>query len=98
VGGIFETAGVCDAEYIARWNDQIDFTPPSVMRLSNPQMLPGNDFKFRATATERAAYVIEHSANLVNWTPLTTNSLSLLDITNSVPGVDIRTYRLREIP
>jgi hypothetical protein len=98
VGGIFETAGVCDAEYIARWNDQIDFTPPSVMRLSNPQMLPGNDFKFRATATERAAYVIEHSANLVNWTPLTTNSLSLLGITDSVPGVDLRSYRMREIP
>ncbi len=98
VVGIFETAGVCDAEYIARWNDQIDFTPPSVMRLSNPQMLPGNDFKFRATATERAAYVIEHSANLVNWTPLTTNSLSLLDVNNSVPGEDIRSYRMREIP
>jgi hypothetical protein len=98
VGGIFETAGVRDAEYIARWNDQIDFTPPSAMRLSNPQMVPGNAFKFRATATEHAAYVIEHSADFVNWTPLATNSLSLLDITNSVTGVDIRNYRMREIP
>ena len=68
------------------------------MRLSNPRWLTGNDFKFRATANERAAYVIEHSANLVNWTPLATNSLSLLDITNSVPGVAIRSYRMREIP
>ncbi len=98
VGGIFETAGVCDAEYIARWNDQIDFTPPSVMRLSNPQVLPGNAFKFRATATERATYVVEHSADFANWTPLATNSLSRLDITNSAPGVNIRTYRMRQIP
>jgi hypothetical protein len=98
VGGIFETAGVCDAEDIARWNDQMDFTPPSVMRLSSPQLLPGNVFKFRATATERAAYVVEHSADLVNWTPLTTDSLSRLDITNSVPGIAIRNYRMREIP
>ena len=98
VGGIFETAGVSDSEYIARWNDQIDFTPSSVMRLSNPQFLPGTGFKFRATATERAAYVIEHSADLVNWTPFATNSLSLLDFINAVPEVDIRIYRMREIP
>ena len=98
VGGIFETAGVSDSEYIARWNDQIDFTPPSVMRLSNPQMLPDNAFKFRATATERAAYVIEHSADLVNWTPFATNSLSPLDVIHSVPEVDLRIYRMREIP
>ena len=98
VGGIFETAGVGDAEYVARWNDQIDFTPPSVMRLSHPQMLPGNAFKFRATATEGAAYVIEHSADLANWTPLTTNGVSPLDVTNSVADVSIRTYRMRQIP
>jgi hypothetical protein len=98
VGGIFETAGVSDAEYIARWNDQIDFTPPSVMRLSNPRMFPGNDFLFRATATERAAYVIEHSADLANWTPLATNSLALLEITNSVTGIAVRSYRMRGIP
>jgi hypothetical protein len=98
VGGFFETAGVADAGYIARWNDQIDFTPPSIMRLSNPQMLPGNAFKFRAAATERAAYVIEHSADSVNWTPLTTNSSPSLEITNAAPGVDFRIYRMREIP
>ena len=51
VGGIFEDAGVADSGYIARWNDQIDFTPPATLRLLNPQMLSGNDFKFRATAT-----------------------------------------------
>lgn len=98
VAGIFETAGVADSAYIARWNDQIDFTPPSVMRLSNPQMLAGNAFKFRATATERAAYVIEHTTNFVNWTALLTNGVSPLDVTNAAPGVNARHYRLRQIP
>jgi trimeric autotransporter adhesin len=98
LGGTFETAGVCDAGYIARWNDQIDFTPPSLMRLSNPQMLPGNAFKFHATATQGAAYVVENSADLRTWTALTTNSWPFLDVTNSVPGVNVRTYRMRQIP
>ncbi|MGA2243117.1 MAG: hypothetical protein ABSH11_13915 [Verrucomicrobiota bacterium] len=98
VGGTFETAGVIDAGYIARWTDQIDFTPRSTMRLRDAQILPGNVFKFRATATEHAAYVVEYSPNLVNWASLTTNSLSSLDVTNSMPGVNVRTYRMREIP
>ena len=98
VGGIFEDAGVTDSGYIARWNDQIDFTPPATLRLLNPQMLPGDAFKFRATATDRVTYVIEHSADLVTWTPLLTNSLPVSDITNSTPGVDVRTYRMRQIP
>ena len=98
LGGTFETAGVCDAGYIARWNDQIDFTPPSAMRLSNPQMLPGNAFKFHATATQGAAYVVEQSTDLRSWTALTTNSWPFLDVTNSVPGVNVRTYRMRQIP
>ncbi|HXT42462.1 MAG TPA: hypothetical protein VN887_20815 [Candidatus Angelobacter sp.] len=98
VGGIFEDAGGGDSGYIARWNDQIDFTPPAILRLLNPQMLPGNTFKFRATATDRAAYVIEHSADFVTWTPLLTNSLSASDITNSATGANVRTYRMRQIP
>jgi hypothetical protein len=98
VGGIFETAGVSDSGYIARWNDQIDFTPPSLMRLTNPQMLPGNNFKFRANATEHAAYVVDYSTDLTHWSPFTTNSQYGVDLTNSVPGVNLRTYRMREIP
>lgn len=98
VGGVFEDAGGGDAGYVARWNDQIDFTPPATLRLLNPKMLPGNAFKFRATATERAAYVIEHTVDFANWTPLTTNSLSSLTVTNPAPGVTVRAYRMREIP
>lgn len=98
VGGIFEDAGGSDAGYIARWNDQIDFTPPSTMRLTNPQMLPGNVFSFRATATENAAYVVEYTTNFSQWLPLATNSLSAVTITNNVPGINFRTYRMREIP
>jgi trimeric autotransporter adhesin len=98
VGGIFEDAGGSDAGYIARWNDQIDFTPPATLRLLDPQMLPGNAFRFRATATERAAYVIEHTADFATWTPLATNSLPSLTVTNTAPGVNARNYRMREIP
>jgi len=98
VGGIFEDAGGGDSGYIARWNDPMDITSPATLRLLNPQLLSGNAFKFRATATARAAYVIEHSADFVTWTPLLTNSLSGLDITNSTPGIDVRTYRMRQIP
>jgi hypothetical protein len=98
VGGVFEDAGGGDAGYIARWNDQIDFTPPATLRLLNPQMLPGNAFKFRATATERAAYVIEHTADFAAWTPFATNSLSSFTVTNAVPGMNVRLYRMREIP
>src|SRR5262249_45288085 len=75
-----------------------DFTPPAILRLLDPQMIPGNGFKFRATATERAAYVVEHSANLVAWTPLLTNSLSPLEITHSSSNAEFRAYRMRETP
>jgi len=98
VGGIFETAGVIDSGYIAHWNDQVDFTPPSVMRLLNVQMASGSAFKFRATATERANYVIEYSSNLITWNPVITNGAAQLDVTNSAPGGDARFYRMRQIP
>jgi hypothetical protein len=98
VGGIFETAGVVDSEYIAHWNDQIDFTPPSLMRLLNAQLIPGPAFKFRATATERATYLVEYSSDLKTWNPFTTNIAAQLDLTNSIPGADTRFYRMREIP
>ncbi len=98
VAGIFEDAGGSDAGYVAHWNDQIDFTPPCILRLSNPQMLTGNNFAFRVNTTEHPAYIVEYSSDLKSWTPFTTNALGLLDLTNSVQGVNLRTYRLREIP
>jgi hypothetical protein len=98
VSGTFETAGVTAAGYVARWNDQIDFTPHSTLRLLNPQMLPGNAFKFQAAATEYASYVIEYSDDLTNWMPLTTNSAPFLTVTNIAPGVNDRSYRMRQIP
>jgi hypothetical protein len=83
---------------LARWNDQIDFTPRSTMRLLNPEMLAGDSFKFRATATERASYVLEHSTNLTHWTPFHTNGLSPLNVTNNAAGAPFRIYRMRQIP
>ncbi len=98
VGGIFQDAGGSGSDFVAHWNDQVDYTPPTIMRASNPQMLPGNAFKFRVTATEHPTYVIEYSSNFTTWIPLLTNSLSLLNVTNSAPGINFRTYRMREIP
>ena len=98
VSGSFETAGLVGAGYIARWNDQLDFRPPAVLRLANAQMLPGNAFKFQAVSSARATYVVEHSADFANWTPLTTNDVYFLDVTNAAPGVNFRTYRMRQIP
>jgi hypothetical protein len=98
VGGIFETAGVIDSGYIAHWNDQIDYTPLSQMRLLNGQIVSGNSFKFRVTATDRANYVVEQSSNLINWVPFTTNGVYQLDLSNSVTGPGSQFYRTREIP
>ena len=98
VGGIFETAGVSDSEYFGRWNDQLDFTPPTILRMSNPQMLVGNSFKLLATATEKAAYIIDYSSDLKTWTPLVTNSVYSLTVTDAAPGVNARFYRLHETP
>ncbi len=98
VSGTFETAGLTDAGYIARWNDQIDFSPPATLRLFNGQMLPGNTFKFRANTTERVTYVVEHTADFNTWTPLTTNDVYYLDVTNSAPGANVRMYRMRRTP
>jgi hypothetical protein len=98
VGGTFETAGLVDSGFFARWNDQIDFAPAATMRLINAQMLPGNAFKFQATTSPRVTYVVEHSADLANWTSLTTNDVSSLDVMNTAPGVDFRAYRMRQAP
>ncbi|HEX5219200.1 MAG TPA: hypothetical protein VFZ59_06505 [Verrucomicrobiae bacterium] len=98
VSGVFETAGLSDAGYIARWNDQIDFAPAATLRLAKPQMLPGNTFKFQATSSDRVTYVVEHSADLANWEPLTTNDVYYLNVTNAAPGVNFRTYRMRQLP
>ena len=68
------------------------------MRLINPEMLTGSNFRFRATATQGAAYVIECSTDLSTWFPLATNSWPWYDVTNSVSGVSLRTYRMRQIP
>ncbi len=98
VGGIFETAGVVDSGYIARWNDQIDFTPPSLLRLTNAQLISSSAFKFRVSASDRANYIVEQSSDLKNWSPVTTNGTYQLDVTNSVSGPGGQFYRMRQIP
>src|SRR6266705_746292 len=61
IAGTFDAVGVGEAGSFCRWNENVDFTPPPVMRFSNTQLLPGGFFRSRITATQRAAYVIERS-------------------------------------
>jgi hypothetical protein len=99
IGGIFDGAGASEAGNVCRWNEQIDFTPPTRMRFSNTQVLPGRLFKSRLTVTERATYIVEYSDDFQTWSPLLTNSLSQLDFTNNaVVSGKARIYRARETP
>lgn len=97
VGGSFETVGSgTDSGYIAHWNEQVNYTPPPVYRLSSPQMFAGNAFKFHVSATPGFFYGIDYSSDLRNWYPLATNRLSSFDFTNTAAGANLRAYRLRE--
>ncbi len=77
----------------------MDFTPPFTLNFSRTQLLPGNAFKSRLNASERATYLIEYSDDFQTWTPLMTNSALQLDFTNAVsPSVTRRVFRARGIP
>jgi hypothetical protein len=88
-----------DSSGIARWNETLDFTPPSAMNFSRTQLLPGNLFKSRLSSSERVTYSIEYSDDFQTWTPLMTNSAMQLDFTNAVSlQVNRRLFRARGIP
>lgn len=98
-GGTFLTAGNKPSSYFGRWNDQLTFTPPAAMRLSNPTWPPGNPFQCRVTASLATTYVIEASTNFTTWTPLTTNGASPLNFTDTgATNFPNRFYRARSSP
>jgi len=78
VVGLFGTAGNKASSGIARWNGQSTFAPPAVTSPGQPSLSPGGQFQFRVTASPDASYVIDGSADLTTWLPLTTNSASPL--------------------
>ena len=98
IGGIFQTAGLGNAGYIARWNDRIDFSPHSVMRLVQPACL-GGTFGCRVTSNNRVTFVVERSEDMVNWTAIATNSALSLNFTDPTAGTAaLRFYRTRQVP
>lgn len=83
VGGLFTSAGDKPAQFISRWNDQIDFYPPPNLQLTRSLWRTNRQFQFRVAGTSGQSYVIEGSTNLVQWTLLLTNSATLYDFTDT---------------
>jgi hypothetical protein len=94
-GGIFEAAGTKPAQNIARWNDQLSFYPPPLIKLTSPIKLPNGQFQFHFSGTSGENYIIQGSTNLVNWVPLLTNSATALDfVDTNAAGFGRRFYRV----
>jgi hypothetical protein len=96
VGGSFRTAGGKPANFLARWNETMDFTDVSLVLDQMRQNDVGN-LQFTLTSIGVPTYVIDTSSNLIQWTPVLTNTLTPFDYseTNSFPR---RFYRARSLP
>lgn len=72
---------------------------PVVVSLSAPSA--GNGwFSFNYNASPGLAYVVEESTNLVNWVPLTTNTVSASPVlfSNSLNSAGLQFYRVGQLP
>jgi outer membrane protein assembly factor BamB len=70
--------------------------PPIQPVLSDPRLVAAGQFQCTLTGESGRAYVLETSADLVNWTPISTNIASSAIITITAPaatGVDYQFYR-----
>lgn len=91
VGGTFRTAGDKASYYIGHWNDQLDFDVP---RLINPAWQTNHQFQARLLGISGLTNVVEASSDLMNWTPILTNSAGIYDFTDpSAPNYPWRFYR-----
>jgi hypothetical protein len=82
VGGTFVFAGGKPSEYLARWNDQLNFYPPPNPQLTRMAWHTNRQFSFRLIGTSGQKYVIQGSTNFQTWTPLITNTATLYDFTD----------------
>jgi hypothetical protein len=95
LAGQFQFAGDKPAMFFARWNDQIDFTSASPLRLLSPQRLASGEFQFQINAAGSGVYRIEATSDFVSWQSLATNSTP--DFTDSgASGFTHRFYRVRQ--
>lgn len=98
-GGRFIVAGDKPSSGIGRYDEQLTFTPPAIIRLGHPMWSAGGPFQCRVTASLGTTYTIEASTNLTSWAPLATNSSSPFDFLD--PDAVIypdRFYRARTVP
>jgi hypothetical protein len=79
-GGPFQVAGKKASYTIGHWNDQVNFNTP---RLINPKSLSGGAFQTRLYGVPGVTNIILASTNLVNWTPVLTNSVGIYDFVDS---------------
>jgi hypothetical protein len=79
VGGNFRLAGGKNANDIARWNEQINFNVPQLL---NPAWPANGPFGVRLSGISGLTNIIQASTNLVNWTPILTNTIGIYDFTD----------------
>lgn len=90
-GGPFQIAGNKQSFTVGHWNDQVNFNTP---QLINPQWLPGEGFQTRLYGVPGVTNIIQVTTNLVDWTPVLTNSTGIYDFTDSnSPAYPYRFYR-----
>ena len=71
------------------------------LSLDNPTRLPNGAFSFRVTGNAPQGFVLQSSADLVNWSPLTTNALvaGQFIYTNAAgSGFSAQFFRARALP
>jgi len=82
------------------WSVTVSSSPLSLY-LTEPLWLTNNRFRLTVTGTAPQGFVIQASSNLVNWDPLSTNSLTAnrFDYTNSsLTNTLRRFYRAYTLP
>ncbi len=83
VGGSFRVAGNKPANFIARWNEQINFNIPQLL---NPDWPTNGSFRVRLSGISGQTNIIQASTDLVNWTPVLTNTTGIYDFTDLNSG------------
>lgn len=98
VGGTFTAAGGKPAYYLARWNEKLDFSNV-VLRLSQLGTAADGHCKFTLTSVGVPVYVIDASTNLIQWSPVVTNTTTPYDYTDpNAPPSPRRFFKARSLP
>jgi len=91
VCGVFQQAGDKASVNIARWNDQVNFDTPQLLKAA----MPGNGlFGCRLNGQYGLTNIIQATTNFATWTPIFTNTTGIFNfIDTNTPGTPYRFYR-----